>query len=209
MKTIKIILTLIFSISFLAANAQGDGNGNLVKEQLPYIGVWKWESHDSVFTIKIEKVQIDWKKFEPNMPDNAGVDDILIGWHELVVKGKIVESNLNVKNNSFKYEKQDHMIFWNTMPKNEKEIQFSNFKNLSKGKSAKGVFIIQSDDNNKAEFILYESILQYENVKVGVKKVKDNSTLGSEKSVLYTINPGTKIEKGFTVPNRIILTRIK
>ena len=182
MKPIKYILIVLLSFNIQIAISQTNENKSFPMEQLKFIGTWQWESHDSVFTIKIDKVQIDWKKFDSKMPDSAGVDEILIGWHELTVMGKVVESNMNAKNNSFKYEKRDHMIFWNTMPNNDKEIRYSNFKNISKRKSAKGVFIIQPDNNNKAMFILYESSLAIHRKE-------------------YT--------EGFTVPNRIIMTRIK
>jgi len=175
------MLIVLLSFYIQIAISQTNANKYIQKEQLNiFVGVWRWESKDSVFIIELKKTPVNMKLFDSQMPDTTL--EFLIGWHELVVKGKIIESNINVKNKSYKYEKTDHMIFWNTSPNNDKEIRFSNFKNISKNKSAEGVFIIQPDDNNKAMFILYESSLAIH-------------------SKEYT--------EGFTVPNRIIMTRVK
>jgi len=209
MKILKPLLALTAILCFHLALAQSDAVEFRTDMTLnKFIGTWQYQSSDTVFTIEIMKVIVNSQKHNPKAPTSIDSEQ-LIGWHELVVSGSVVESNMNSKDKSYKYDKTDHMIFWNTMPNNDKEIRFSNFKNISKKKSAKGVFIIQPDDNNKSQFILYESILKHENMTVGVEKVKSLSDPNKEKTVLYVKNPGEKIENGFTVPNRIIITRIK
>jgi len=182
MKPIKYMLFFIALLSYQMACTQTNGVKYVPNDKLNiFEGTWQWESNDSIFTIEILKTIVNSKKLDSSMPDSRDFDR-LIGWHELIVNGKVIETNIKNKSNSYKYEKTDFIIFSNMPSNNEKEINFSNFKNISKNKSAEGVFIIQADDNNKAKFILYERILPPKERK------------GAE---------------GFTVPNRIIMTRVK
>ena len=103
MKKIISILVLALVLSISNTAAQSD---KLDK----FEGTWQWKSNDSIFTVILKKIDFNTKKFEKAMPDTTV--SVLIGWHELKVMGKVVSSSMNVRRNTFDYDKKTHSRYF-------------------------------------------------------------------------------------------------
>ena len=116
----KIISILLFGFIYLANGVSAQDN-RLDK----FEGTWQWKSHDSIFTIVLTKVEFNRKKYSKDLPDSTV--NVLIGWHELKVKGVVVSSSMAAKRNTFNYQKRDFAFYggYNNIVSNGKRIILS------------------------------------------------------------------------------------
>ena len=126
----RIISILLFGFICLAngVSAQDD---QLDK----FEGTWQWKSHDSIFTIVLNKVEFNGNKYNKDMQDTVNI--VLIGWYELTVKGIVVSSSMAAKRNTFNYKKWDYTFLggYNKIGSNGKRINlytsFPDYKSLN------------------------------------------------------------------------------
>jgi len=139
MKTILIYSIILLSLLEVNAFAQKDGDYIKSPELDPYVGKWQWVSADgdSTVTIILSKSVFNLKKHSNTQPDING--DILIGWHEIVINGKIEQSSLKHKCKEFDYSNKKQTLTGNFDQSLKKiRLRFTNLnvtavKNISAG----------------------------------------------------------------------------
>jgi hypothetical protein len=175
---------LAFLAAFLIAmvwqaNAQEMANkdGDYAKrpELDKFVGTWVWQSGDSIFTVVLAKTVINIKKSakqndeehykifkEPGNTERLYPDatmDYIIGWHELKVNGKVIQSSLKNKSKPYDYTRRDtQTIKANVMPgKCSKDfLDFSYFTDLLiEGNHYGGNFTLLGDGNSAELYISY------------------------------------------------------
>jgi len=116
----KIISILLFGFICLANGVSAQDN-RLDK----FEGTWQWKSHDSIFTIVLNKVEFNGKKYDKDLSDS--IVNVLIGWYELKVEGVIVSSSMAAKRKTFNYQKRDYTFLgcYNNIFSNIKKINLS------------------------------------------------------------------------------------
>jgi hypothetical protein len=72
-------------------------------------GTWQWKSRDSVLTIIFIKSICSLKKMRTDYPDLSS--EVLIGWHEFSVGGKVLQSSLSMKSIEFDHQFRKQTIY--------------------------------------------------------------------------------------------------
>lgn len=149
-------------------------NMNLQK----FVGTWKWQSGDTVFIITLEKFISKVK--------TGGLKgytfDAIIGWHELRVGNKVIESSLRFEGG--KEEDGTFTILGGHIQDVDK-LTITGFIDLSKSKSGCATLEFLSGEKDKAQWILK-----------GTPGVK-------------ILDVGQVPDYTFTVPTNVIMERIK
>lgn len=116
MKNIKFLFLTIFVLNVSIVMSQEEGSYRSVPELNKYTGTWKWKSGDSILVIDLKKTQINSKKMDNRAPGASA--DILIGWHKFSVAGKVIQSSMNMKSDTFDYKFKNQTILGG-IPHNE------------------------------------------------------------------------------------------
>jgi hypothetical protein len=109
MKYLKFLFLATFVLNVSMVMSQEKGSYRHVPELNKYVGTWKWRHGDSTLVITLKKTEIHSKKMDNRAPDASA--DILIGWHKFSVGGKVIQSSMNMKSDTFDYKFKNQTIF--------------------------------------------------------------------------------------------------
>jgi hypothetical protein len=168
MKKIAILTSLLIAMAWQATAqemAKRDGDYAKRPELDKFVGTWVWQSGDSVFTIVLAKTALNNKTMDIEEHRNKKSNDLdatmdwIIGWHELNVDGKVVQSSLKNKGKPYNYKHRDiQTIRANIMPglcsKNFLDIVYFSDLLLS-GNHYGGNFTLLGDGNSAELYISY------------------------------------------------------
>ncbi len=157
MKNLISILIVTFSsiTSIVTAQNVELKNGSYIQypELTKYEGTWLWQSGDSVLTIIFVKTILNHKELNElrgkSFPEVKS--DCIIGWHELVVNGKIIQSSLKqkTKNIDLKMKNQTIVAF-----DGGDKINISQFNDISTGAKIRGGSFRLLENGTKANLKL-------------------------------------------------------
>jgi hypothetical protein len=142
-RTILIIGLLSVAFCFNAAYCQLK-NGEYVKNDNinRIVGTWIWQSGDTTFTIVLKK-----EKVTVNNPVGSNHFDVLQGWHEYAVKGKIIESSIASKK----------LTLTNGFQNQELRLPVSgDFEDLTRNKFGEARFDLLPGEKDKIEWHLID-----------------------------------------------------
>ncbi len=124
MKKLLIIpLLTLFACSIAIAQRQyrtyKDGDHMSCPALAPFVGTWVGTSGNTTLTIVLVKTTVNGKKrvqnttYYPaeekrNYPNIT--EDLIMGWHQVSVNGKVIQSSLSKKSNKYDYKKKNHTI---------------------------------------------------------------------------------------------------
>lgn len=106
---VKFLFFVTFVLNVTMVMSQEEGSHRRVPELDKYVGKWKWRSGDSTLVIDLDKTEINSKNMDNRAP-GASVD-ILIGWHTFSVKGKVIQSSMDKKSNTFDYKFKNQTVW--------------------------------------------------------------------------------------------------
>ncbi|WP_419867821.1 DUF6705 family protein [Chryseobacterium sp. CT-SW4] len=177
MKTILKLCILIISGVLCHCYAQEsypkNGDNILNNDIDKFVGTWKWEENGSLFKIVLKKDNV---KIPINM-DLYG--DVLYGWHEYIVNGSIIESNIQYINTPLNDKK--YSLFSMGYKQNPKQIKLG-IQHLSKNKSVDAQ--IEYIDSNHIKLI---SIKNYEGMRLNIPgKTPFDWSISLPKNIILT-----------------------
>ncbi len=124
MKKLLIIpLLTLFACSIAIAQRQyrtyKDGDHISRPALSPFVGTWVGTSGNTTLTIVLVKATVNNKKrilnspyysekYKKNRPNIT--EELIMGWHQVSVNGKVIQSSLGKKSNKYDYKKKNHTI---------------------------------------------------------------------------------------------------
>ncbi len=122
-KLLIISLLIIFACSLTIAQRQyrtyKDGDHISRPALSPFVGTWVGTSGNTTLTIVLAKTTVNGKKKvlnttyysteeKRNYPNIT--EELIMGWHQVSVNGKVIQSSLSKKSNKYDYKKKNHTI---------------------------------------------------------------------------------------------------
>lgn len=131
---IKICITFIFLLLIVNCKAQNtfpkEGDNILNNDINKFAGTWKWEGNGQIFKIILKKENV-------KIPVNFNLHgDVLYGWHEYIINGSTIESNMQNINTPF--SNKSYSLFAMGSKDNSNQLSLG-ITHLSKNKSVNAI----------------------------------------------------------------------
>lgn len=176
MKLIAKILVMVclLSLSNFVCKAQSFETRQHVYDTYSdkFIGTWLWSSQNNSFKLILKKEHAD---FEPTTKIKASLD-VIIGFHQFIKEGKVIETSLNFATTSFNDNKST--LLGSTKNTN-RNLLIGRMEYLSKNKSVE--FVIEYIDSNHIKLV---SVQNPEGIRISTPQNPYDSSISLPQNII-------------------------